>query len=616
MTSRDGGSPARICANVSGSSEVALAAALCEEGRRHLQAGRLLEAQLCGQRALQAAPDHADAMQLMGLLALQAREFDLAIEWIARANAQDVGTDHLCSLGIALEQQGLHEAAFKAFDRAVGLRPADAELWARRGNALASLARPHEALASYERVCELNPGDADAVYRCGLLLITLKRPREALARLERCDQLVPNHAAVLEARGMVLHGLKSFEQALADNLRAHALKPGSAEICNNVGACLQGLRRDQEALPWFERAIALKPGFIVALINKAQALTQLRRLDEAISVYHQVNTIDPGNADVTWNVALLDLLLGKFETGWAGREVRWQAHMRSPSYPHFSQPMWRGEEAIDGKTILIYADEGIGDSIQFARYAPLLAARGARVILAVQATLQPLLERLPGVRLCIDRSGPLPDFDRHCPICSLPLAFGTRLDGIPSPTSYLPAPPESRVQRWQKRLQERIGSRRLRVGLVWTGNPDQSNNHNRKVPLRALLQLADADADFVSLQKDPPPEDQALLDAAGVLDMTDDLTDFAETAALVGCLDLVITVDTSVAHLAGAMGRPTWTLLSYVPDFRWLLDREDSPWYPSMRLFRQSGARDWVELIDRVRTALEARIRSFGPPQS
>jgi hypothetical protein len=362
-------------------------------------------------------------------------------------------------------------------------------------------------------------------------------------------------------------------------------------------------------LPWFDKALALRPDSIPALLNKASALTQIRRINEAIDVYHQVKTIDPDNADAAWNLAFLALLQGDFEAGWAGREVRWRTHIRPARYPHFAQAMWRGEDGIEGKTILIYADEGMGDSIQFARYAPLLAARGARVILAVQEPLQGLLTGLSGVSLCVSRDEALPAFDLHCPMCNLPLAFGTRLDTIPSAISYLPAPAPARVQSWEQRLLNRLGPvRKLRVGLAWSGNPGHLNDHNRSLPLRALLRLCDLDAGIISLQKDPGADDKALLDRADIIDLTADLTDFAETAALVSCLDIVISVDTSVAHLAGALGRATWMLLPYSPDFRWLLDRDDSPWYPTMRLFRQGQSRDWDELVDRVRAELALRI--------
>jgi tetratricopeptide (TPR) repeat protein len=527
----------------------------------------------------------------------------------------DVGVEHLRSLGIALEQQGRQEAAFRAFDQAVLLRPDDAELWASRGNALASLARPEESLTSYQRVLQLNPRHADAAFRCGLLLLTLKRPDQALLYFDLTDEFYPNHPAVMEQRALALHKLSRFDQALVDNERAHALNPTSADICNNIGACLQGLSRDEEALTWFDKAIGLRPGFVVALINKARSLTQMVRLDEAIGIYRHIQAIDPGNADALWNSALLCLLTGDFAAGWAGREIRWHAHMRPP-YPNFAQPMWCGKQDVKGKTVLLYAEEGNGDTIQFVRYVPMLAARGARVILAVQDALRPLLTGLSGVSLCAPRSLPLPSFDLHCPICSLPFAFGTRLETIPSATPYLPPPAQARLQSWEQRLHERLGpDRKCRVGLVWSGNPNHGNDRNRSVPLRTLLRLLDVDAAFVSVQKDVQPEDKAMLEQGGVLELTADLSDFAETAALVSCLDFVITVDTSVAHLAGALARPTWIMLPYSPDFRWLLDRDDSPWYPTARLFRQAATRDWNEVVDRVRSALATRMRSFRPQQ-
>jgi hypothetical protein len=324
-----------------------------------------------------------------------------------------------------------------------------------------------------------------------------------------------------------------------------------------------------------------------------------------------VKTIDLDNVEADCRLAQYHLLTGNFEAGLA----EFQARLKLPSatYPKFSQPMWLGEEAVEGKTILIHVDEGLGDTIQFARYLPMLAARGARVILVVDRPAHALLSGLAGVSQCLTLGDALPAFDMHCPICSLPLAFGTRLDTIPSATSYLPLPAESRVRAWQ----DRLGAHdRLRIGLVWSGNPEHGNDHNRSLPLRAMARILDVDATFVSLQKDPRPADRITLrERTEIVDWTAHLTDFTETAALVRCLDLVITVDTSVAHLAGALGRPTWILLPYTPDWRWLLDRDDSPWYPTMRLFRQTETRDYGDVLDRVRVELLTRISAFRSGQ-
>jgi ADP-heptose:LPS heptosyltransferase len=274
--------------------------------------------------------------------------------------------------------------------------------------------------------------------------------------------------------------------------------------------------------------------------------------------------------------------------------------------------MWLGNETLEGKTILIVSDEGLGDAMQFARYIPMVARLGARIILVVQDALYPLLSNFPGIAQCVPLSATsrLPDFDFHCSIMSLPLALKTRLDSIPSAISYLPSPPRARVQAWK----ERLGSHdKLRVGLAWSGNPKHADDHNRSISLREVSNVLNVSATFVSLQKDIRPDDRrALQELPRLIDFSSELTDFVETAALIKCLDLVVTVDTSVAHLAAALGRPTWLLLPYTPDFRWLLDRDDSPWYPSMRLFRQTSSRDWRDVLDRLRTELSFQTRLFG----
>jgi tetratricopeptide (TPR) repeat protein len=540
-------------------------------------------------------------------------KYDHAINWTARANEQDLKADYLVSLAIELERRGLRDHALRAFDRAVQLKPGDVASWVGRGTTLANMGRPEDALSSYQQVLKLDPRHDEAAFRCGVLLMTLQRLEQAVASFTLCNEAHPNYAIVLQHRAGALHLLKRFEEALADLQRAHALNPTNPDICNNIGASLQGLCRDEEAILWFDKAIGMRPGFATALMNKACSLSQIGRIDEAATLYQRVKSFDPDNDDAEWNLSFLHLVTGKFESGWTEREVRWKTQMRPAHYPNFTEPRWFGQDDINGKTILIHADEGLGDTLQFVRYLPMLAARGARVVFVVEDALYPLLSGLPGVAQCLTiGTQPLPAFDLHCAIGSLPMAFGTRLDTIPASTSYLPPLRETHVQAWQQRLQSRESAgRKLRVGLVWFGNPSHKNDHYRSMPLRTVLPLLDAGAHFVSLQKSPGPEEQALLEQAGVIDLTLDLTDFAETAALVSCLDLVITVDTSVAHLAGALGRPTWVLLPYFPDYRWLLDRDDSPWYPTMRLFRQTETRDWGDVIARVRAELDVRIAAL-----
>jgi tetratricopeptide (TPR) repeat protein len=577
------------------------APALCKAGLGHLRAGRYLDAQICCQQALAADPTHAESLHLMGLLSRQAQNHDHAVEWLARAIRQEPKAEYLSSLGITLRQQGRFEEALKAFDKAIQLKPDDAELWINLGNVLADLARLANALSAFQHVLKLDPRHWDAAYRCGFLLDKMDRPADALSYFDLSDKLRPNQAVVLGMRAIALQKLKRFDEALADNRRALALNPGNADTCNNIGAILQSLCRDAEALPWFDKALALRPHFLMALTNKGSALQQLHRFDEAAAIYRHMKTIEPDGAQADWDMSLLDMRAGNFEAGWTGREARSKIHQFV--YSNFSQPIWLGQECIAGKTLLICADEGLGDLIQFARYVPMLAARDARVILLVDDAAYPLLSKLSGVAQCFPKSaGSCPAFDMYCPTSSLPLAFATRLDTIPAEVPYLPPPAQSRVQAWDDRLGPRT---RLRVGLVWSGNPDHSNDHNRSVPLRTFSRILDADATFVSLQKDARAADRTvLLERTDIIDPTSDLSDFSETAALISCLDLVITVDTSVAHLAGALGRPTWILLPYLPDYRWLLGRDHSPWYPTVRLFRQTETRDYAEVLDRVRGEL------------
>jgi tetratricopeptide (TPR) repeat protein len=551
----------------------------------------------------------------MGLLSLRTKQYDHAVEWISRAIREQPKVDYLTNLGNALLKQGRREEALATFDKAVQLKPDNADSWINLGNVLADTGRPTDAILSFQHALKLNPRHWDAAHKAGLLLQQLGRLEEALVHFNLYDKMQPNHGTTLQMRALAMYVQNRFEEGLRDIKGAHALDPANAEICNHIGVFLRRLGREEEALPWFERAIKFRPGFLTALRNKAFALTHIHQFAEAIAIYDGIKAVDPGNADADFGASLVHLLTGNFEAGWVGREARSKVPSLSIARFEFTQPRWLGKESIDGKTILIHTDEGFGDSIQFVRYTPMVAELGARVILVVEDAAFPLLSGLNGVAQCLPKSvGTLPAFDTYCPMSSLPLAFGTRLETIPSSASYLPAPAESRLQAWEERLGPHD---RLRVGLVWSGNPKHNNDYNRSIPLRTLARILDVDATFVSLQKDPRSDDKAVLrERTGILDLTSHLTDFAETAALVSCMDLVITVDTSVAHLAGALGRPTWIVLPYTPDWRWLLDRDDSPWYPTARLFRQTKTREYASVLDRVRVELLELVSTFKPEKN
>lgn len=567
-----------------------------------------MDAKLCCEQALACDPDHADALHLMGLLSLQMEQHDHAIEWFARAIRSDPKAGYVASLGLALLRAKRHEEALKAFDKAASLEPENAQHWLHLGTVLAEMSRSDEALLSLQQALALSPHSVDAANLGGLLLYRSNRFAEALAMFDVSLAVRPDQADALHMRALVLQHLGRLDDAAADGLRSRTLDPANADTHNNLGWVLHRLGRFNDALTCFDGALALRPDHLAALQNKADLLADQLRLDEALACYDKAKAIAPNDPITLWNVALIRMLTGNFAQGWAGREIRWKTGLGMAA-PNFAQPRWLGTGSLSGKTILIYADEGIGDAFQFARYVPKLAELGGRVILAVQEPACALLSRLPGVAQCVAKSAAvLPDFDLHCSLSSLPLAFQTTLETIPAGIPYLPAPLPARVRDWESGLGAHD---RLRVGLVWSGNPDNGNDRNRSLPLRLLAGLLDIDARFVSLQKDPRGSDKDVLAGLDILDMTEGLADFEDTAALMSCLDIIVTVDTSVAHLAGGLGRPVWILLPYRPDYRWLLGRADSPWYPTARLFRQDERRDYVALIAQIREALSREAAAF-----
>jgi tetratricopeptide (TPR) repeat protein len=579
---------------------------LHERAIDHVRSGRLLKAQSRAKQAFKLDPENAETMHIMALISAAGKQFDHAIEWDFRAVRKNPNPAYLATLGQSLLSVGRLDEALKVIDKAVQLKPDDADLWRNLGLILGELGRFDDAILALQRVLKLDPRDWNTADRAARILYRTGRLDEALVHFSLCDTLRPNHFPTVYGRALTLQRLGTLEEALAETKRAHQLEPANADACGHIGNLLRSLGRSEEALAWFDRSLALQPASPTAPRDKAIALVELQRFDEAFSGYRRALALDPGDAITQWNLALLQLLTGDFEAGWAGCEARLKIPALSAGYPKFPQPMWLGTEPLAGKTIVVCSDEGLGDAIQFVRYVPMLAKLGARVILVVQDALCPLFSGLEGVSQCLPGSGArVPPFDFHLPLCSLPYVFGTRLETIPAVTPYLLAPVAERIQAWEERLGPRD---RLRIGLVWSGNPKHQNDRNRSVPLRTLTCILDSKAHFISLQKDLRPDDRAtLLERSEIFDAASHLTDFGDTAALISCLDLVISVDTSVAHLSGALGKPTWILLPYTPDYRWLLNREDSPWYPTVRLFRQSESREYNSVAHRLREALANR---------
>ena len=430
----------------------------------------------------------------------------------------------------------------------------------------------------------------------------------AIALYEQAIALDPAHAESHYKRANALRIIGRLEEALVGYDRAIALKTDYAHAYCNRGVVLQRFGRREAALLSYDRAIALDSTDVMAHYNRALLMQDCSRWDEALASYDRAIGLNPQFADAQYNRSMVQLFLGDFERGWRGYEWRWANAQRLGigDTRTFAAPRWLGEEPIAGNRILLYGEAGLGDTLQFCRYAISCGRLGATVILEVPEVLRRLLGSLEGVSQIIGAGSPLPPFDYHCPLLSLPLAFKTTVDTIPATPGYLRAD-EVKVAQWRERLGER---RRPRIGLVWSGNPNNPIDARRSIRLADWLARLPTGYEYFRLQTQVRETDRTALDSnPQVVSFDDALLDFDNTAALCVCMDVVVTIDTSLAHLSGALGHRTWVLLPQTPDFRWMRDREDSPWYPSVKLYRQTVAGDWSSVFDRVAADLHREFR-------
>lgn len=533
------------------------------------QQGKLREAEKLYARALKAAPGNFDALHLLGLVKAQSGQMGEAYRLMAsavRINAQS--PDAWSNLANVLHALKRDDEALEAVDKALQLRPGDPGLVQQRGNTLLSLARHADAIACFDAVLKTNPRQGEALLNRGTAKATLGRPAEALADFDAALALAPHHPNALYNRGNALLDLGRPAEAIAAFDRALAGAPQHVKAHNNRGRALQALNRHAEALASFDKAIAVDKDYADAHFNRSHAL----------------------------------LTLGDLRKGFAAYEWRWKRSGMEGAQRKLGRPLWLGEYPLGGKTILLHAEQGLGDTIQFARYAPILAKAGAKVVLEVQPELKALLSGLEGVQACVARGETLPAFDVHCPLLSLPLAMKTDLQSVPAPIPYLKADAD-RIERWKPRLEALPGKR---VAIAWAGHARHVNDRNRSLALEQLAALFTRDGvSFVSIQRELRDGDADILARyRNVSHVGDALTDMADTAAIVALTDLTLAVDTSVVHLSGALGRPVWIMLPFVPDWRWGLGQETSPWYPQARLFRQPALGDWAQVVAAVGDAL------------
>ncbi len=504
-----------------------------------------------------------------------------------------------------LKNLGRFDEALGGYNQAIKFQPNVASFYYQRGNVLMELHRFEDAVVSYDNAIKLEPEDAKAYTKRAMALNRLDRHAEALASADMALSLQPNHAETLNHRGLALRGLFRYEEALDSFNQAVALQPNAFEAIANRGNILMAVGQFRAAVADYNKALTLRPEAAEAFSNRALAKTGLHDFDGAFADYKRAMELRPDYDYILSTQGLIHLLRGNFEEGWKLFEWRWKipttARNKRPAYA----PLWLGDKPIAGKTIIVQPEQGYGDFIQFCRYVPMLEAMGAKVILDTFPSLVPLMKSLsPTVRILTKAL--IPSHDYYCPIMSLPLAFKTTLATVPNHVPYLTVDAAKREE-WQAKL----GPKTLpRIGLVWSGSEKHLNDYIRSIPSAKLAALLELPAEFHCLQKEIRSQDRGLFERFSNLHAHDtELQDFSDTGALVEEMDLVISVDTSVAHLTGALAKPLWILLQSTPDYRWMLEREDSPWYPTARLFRQKLDEDWGPILDTLRAELEGFIR-------
>lgn len=568
------------------------------------------EALLAFTHALQIKPDYADAYVARAeLLSSLGRHEEAVADFDQAIRIQPQFTQAHFGRGNALRGLNRNEEALIAFDRAIAINPKYAPIHNNRANALVDLERYKEALLSYHLAVQLEPTYAAAYFNLGRAYQTLDSLDIAIENYKKALQLSPDYLQAKVNLGTALNQLRRLDEAKA--LYDEILKnnPDTPDALNNRGNVYKNMLAFNEALADYDRAIALRPDYAEAINNRGNVLYELKRFDEAFASFDRCLSLAPDFADAHWNKAIINLLLGNYEEGWKLYEWRWLSTLKKERRT-FGKPLWLGQESIEGKAILIHSEQGLGDTIQFCRYLPMMSAYGAKVYFECRKPLVSLLATLKGEFTVIPQDSELPDFDVQCPLMSLPHVFGTTLDTVPAPVPYLSSLPDKRAF-WRGKLDACTKHPQAKnIGLVWAGRPQYKNDHKRSLAFDKIARLLDLPFNFHSLQKEYREGDlEAFSKFDNLFDHASDLNDFSDTAALMDELDLIITVDTSTAHLAGALGRPVWILLPWMPDYRWLLDRADSPWYPSARLFRQPALQDWDSVLSLVMQSLSSTYK-------
>jgi tetratricopeptide (TPR) repeat protein len=610
---------------------------------RHHQMGQLQAAEQIYRRILAVEPDRAEAWHLLGMVLVQSGQHETGVECIRRALAlrPDFFEAHY-NLGNALKSQGELAKSAACYRRALELKPDCAEALNNLGIVLRHQGRLDEAVACYRRVLAIQPDGAATHYNLGVALQDRGMLDEAVACYRRAVELKPDYAKAVVCLASALQSQNKFDaaaewyhravelnpgaaelhynlgaacqhvgnldEAVACYRRALELRPEDAETHNNLGAALQYQGKTSEAIACYHRALQLNPDFSAAHNNLGNALRDRGNLDEAVTCYRRALDCDADNPDAHTYLALAWLVAGDWQRGWSEYEWRWRTKQASPR--RFAQPLWDGSPPA-GKTILLHSEQGLGDTLQFVRYAAIVKRLGATVIVGCQKALTPLLAGCPGIDRLVAEGDVLPQFDLQAPLLSLPRILQTSLDSAPAAVPYLFAAP-ALIEAWKEKIRDVPG---FKVGINWQGRPGPGPWVARNIPLRQFAPLAQVPGvRLISLQQGPGreeltcgPEHLPVLDPGDEVDRAAGA--FMDTAAIMMNCDMVITSDTAVPHLAGALRVPVWLALPFAPDWRWMLARADSPWYPTMRLFRQTSPGDWQGVFCEIEKTLRARIQ-------
>ncbi len=491
--------------------------------------------------------------------------------------------------------------ALAAFDKAIALNPRLADAWLGRGNVLYEFKRYEEAAAAYDKTLALQPDHIFAWIGGGNIFFQLQRHDKALAAYDKALELDANLPNAWVGRGNTLYETKRYDEAIAAYDKALELDADLAAAWVGRGNVYFNKNRDDKAVPAYDKAITLRPDLPQGWAGRAGIFFKSGRDDDALQYCDKAISLDPEFSEPYFTKALIKLSLGNFEEGWPLYERRWQTRIRAFLARSFPQKLWLGNENIAGKTILVHSEQGLGDTIQFYRYIHKLDKLNCQIIFESPAALYELFTAQKPTFRIIAAGSQIPDFDVHCPLMSLPLAFKTTVETIPALVPYLVSPPD-KTELWRNNLGKKS---RPRIGLCWSGSPVSSNDPWRNIPLESLLPILNENVEWHSLQKDVREHDRTILNSRpDIKDHALALKDFTDTAALIAELDLVISVDAVAAHLTGALGKPLWSVQPFFPDFRWLRGREDSPWYPTARLFRQQRMDDWTAVVGRLQEEL------------